>query len=484
MSDGAVTFLVSRLTVATLEFLIVGFLVAGLLKVFPNISPRWRRRIWFLALCKPFVTICTGFLNGIVPIAPAISGSLLGDLMFPGSGDTNVLVEGGKTIAFLQVIAYAWIVITSCLLLRVCFRAVKIRQVVDDHMTKGYLLKPTTLKRLDPTLVIPPSARIIITPEDDGPATMGVFQPAIVIPESLLPWIVHHRDPSPIERARFCQVLRHELAHVANRDDLLTLMTMIMLSFFWFHPVAHWAYRRVRMNNELCCDDDVVGSGVQPADYVDTLMSIVAGSFSRRGFSMHILGDSSPAGVLRKRLHHILGSGSNTGGKPIFAYVTVLIILATMPRFLGYGRLVEVLMKSGETRIMTRAEFAQVNPFTIDRVITPGVVDDSWYIDATVPSLDGATMLASGEAAIDAANGSFVTPEVPAVDDPAVTPLLPSTEDAVALANTKEDVGEDEVDAPVSTTPKRTKSRGPSWPSRVGTSDPSAPILPPPSDRR
>jgi bla regulator protein BlaR1 len=277
MSNQAVTFLVSRLAVATVEFLIVGFLVAGLLVLLPQIGPRWRRRIWFLALCKPFVTVLTGFWGGFVPLAPFVNGTLLGDILFPARAGSTSLTESSASSTVIHVVAYAWMLITLAMLIRVAVRALASRQVAEDHLAKGYLLKPTTIKRLDAKLSVPPQARIIITPEEAGPATLGVFRPAVIIPESLLPWVLRHRDPTPQERDRLCQVLRHELAHIAHRDDLVTLITLVMLSFFWFHPVAHWAYRRVRMNNELCCDEDVVRSGVRPADYVDTLMGIVRG---------------------------------------------------------------------------------------------------------------------------------------------------------------------------------------------------------------
>jgi len=483
MSDGAVTFLISRLAVASVEFLILGFLVAGLLALLPNIGPRWRRRIWFLTLCKPFVTMATGSFNGLLPLAPALRGSLLGDVLFPNLGGETVLNQGGMTVVWLQAVAYTWLGVSAYLLVRVWLRASASRQAADDHLAKGYLLKPTTLRRLDPDLMVPPDAKIIITPEDAGPATLGVFRPAILIPESLLPWVIRHRDPSAQERARFSQVLRHELAHVANRDDLVTLATMIMLSFFWFHPVAHWAYRRVRMNNELCCDEDVVQSGVKPTDYVDTLMSIVAGSFSRRGFAMHILGDSSPAGVLRRRLSYVLRERAMGESRPIWAYFACLLVLGAMPRFLGHGQLVEVLMRTGDRMFVTRAELHELGPELVERVLTPGVVDETWfrtttvYVDASLPDDRRTTgnLAAPGEM-FPQSPGSAAAPSV----------NLPT--DATLLADVTDTAADAPVDAEsdaAANAPKR-KSRGPSWGDGQPDSGtaPSKPILPPPSNRR
>ena len=118
MSDQAATYLVSRLAVATVEFLIVGFLVAGLLALLPHIAPRWRRRIWFLALCKPFFTVATASLKGIVPLAPLVNGTLLGDILFPLSDTVETLSGGGTTSVLLYVFADTWIAVTALLLAR------------------------------------------------------------------------------------------------------------------------------------------------------------------------------------------------------------------------------------------------------------------------------------------------------------------------------------------------------------------------------
>lgn len=481
MSDQAVTYLVSRLAVATVEFLIVGFLVAALLAVLPHIGPRWRRRIWFIALCKPFITLATASFKGLLPAAGLVNGTLLGDVLFPLGDGAESLAGGATTGLVFHCIAYVWLVVTLVMLARVWVRAVSCRQAADDHLTKGYMLKPTSLRRLDPDLVIPPNVRIIVTPEDAGPATLGLFHPAILIPESLLPWVVRHRDPSPQERARFCQVLRHELAHVANRDDLLTLATMVMLCFFWFHPVAHWAYRRVRMNNELCCDEDVVASGVAPREYVETLMSIVAGNFSRRGFAMHMLGDASPASVLRRRLQYVLRERRAGESRPVWAYLAVAVVALSMPRFLGQGKLVEVLMRDGQHRLLTRAELHELGPGEVERVLTPGVVDDAWYalpeIFAVAAPSSGPAGVGVGVLAADA--GLAAGPAEESVSG------VPTVEGGTVLADATDEVGgEGESAGAADSAPKR-KGRSVGWGESVplGGSGPK-PILPPPGERR
>jgi hypothetical protein len=256
-----------------------------------------------------------------------------------------------------------------------------------------------------------------------------------------------------------------------------------MVGVFWFHPMAHWAYRRVRLNNELCCDDDVVRSGVHPADYVDTLMSIVAGNFSRRGFVLHLLGDSTPGGVLRKRMHYVLRDRPQFERRPILAYVTVAIVLATMPRFLGHGSFVEVLMTSGEKRLMSRDELASLDPTAVDHVITPGIELNFGAPDVLaqpgmpVESLTGGEMLANAERPLELPQS-----DAESAADSALTELPDG--DRVARVTGESAIKKAEEEMPAQET-SRGNAHG-TWMPPIGVSgrsgEASGPILPPRSE--
>ncbi len=479
MSEATVHFLLSRLAIASVEFFLVGLLVALLLAVFRGVPPAWRRRIWFVALCKPFVTVLTGFTAGFIPVGPLVTGCFLGDAMFPIPGDNGPLGAGATSSGLVHLLIYVWLIVTAALLVRVWLRILASQQLIEESLEKGYMLKPTTIRRLDPDVTLPPTARVIVTPEDAGPATLGVFNPAIVIPESLLPWVIQHRDPTAQERARFRQVLRHELAHITNRDDLLTLATMVLLSFFWFHPIAHWAYRRVRMNNELCCDETVLASGIRPAEYVDTLMNIVAGEFRRRGFAMSILGDSTPAGVLRRRLHYLLSEYPKSRRRPILAYATLALLVISMPRFLSEGQLIEVQLTTGETRRIA-LEALPYYP-DVERVLTQNVEGLYDYAPLHVLLASGVPLeTLPGDATTPANTGAdasttvmLVEATVPA-DQPSVNPADPA--DGEMLANVTDEKAETEAEEEPA---KKRRPQG--YRGETATVGEHEPILPPPS---
>ena len=70
--------------------------------------------------------------------------------------------------------------------------------------------------------------------------------------------------------------MSHELAHVRRYDCLFQILTLVMRSLYWFNPLAWWALRQVRLEQEQACDDYVLNQGVNPADYATDLLSVTA----------------------------------------------------------------------------------------------------------------------------------------------------------------------------------------------------------------
>ncbi len=493
MQDSLVNYLIPKLAIASLEFLLVGFLVAALLAIRPGTSPLWRRRIWLLAMLKPFATVLTGFLPGFIHLPTFLTaGNFLGDLLSHPGVDEGLLVEGGSGAVFLKIVAYGWLVGTAAMLFVLWRRATVSNQLIEEAQSRGYQLKPASIKVLDPNLEISENARVIITPDECGPATLGAWRSVVVIPETLLPWVNEHRDPTQLERDRFLQVLRHELSHLSRRDDRATMFAAITVAFFWFHPVAHWAYSRVRINNELCCDMQVVESGVIPSDYVNTLMNVVSGQFARKGFSMSIMGDASSAGLLRRRLHFLLSDEvqSSTRNRSAWGYFVILLILCAMPRLIAPTlATVEVLNSSGQVVRVTMEEF-ESNPDL--KIIDPSYIQSAARAlavapDAITPSQSATESVGQG----GGLNGGGMAmgkvefngpqnPESAGADGPSGSGQAPPASGEL-LANVSEEDAEPENDAEVSPKEPKKKSRGRGW-AGGGLGEPArpdAPILPP-----
>lgn len=98
----------------------------------------------------------------------------------------------------------------------------------------------------------------------EGPGFTGPWPRAILVPEAWEGW-------TPTQRLH---VLRHERAHAAAGDDWARLLAQLAGALLWPDPLVHVVARRLRLSSELLADQRVLGEGVGPVDYVETLAAL------------------------------------------------------------------------------------------------------------------------------------------------------------------------------------------------------------------
>lgn len=103
------------------------------------------------------------------------------------------------------------------------------------------------------------------------PFTWGLLRPVIVLPEAAATW--------PGERRRL--VLQHERVHVRRRDWLAQTISQMACAVYWFHPLAWYAARQMRLERERACDDELLRSGVNAVDYAGHLLELTRGAAGR-----------------------------------------------------------------------------------------------------------------------------------------------------------------------------------------------------------
>ena len=77
-------------------------------------------------------------------------------------------------------------------------------------------------------------------------AAVGWRRPLVLLPHGWWSW-------SQSERRA---VLAHELTHIARGDYALGVIARFSLAVHFYHPLVHWIYRRLQLQQELAADAD------------------------------------------------------------------------------------------------------------------------------------------------------------------------------------------------------------------------------------
>lgn len=84
-----------------------------------------------------------------------------------------------------------------------------------------------------------------------GPAAVGVLFPRIFMPADF------EQRFDPAERAL---ISAHERAHLARHDLRINAFAAALLCLSWFNPLLWWAMRRLRLDQEMACDAQVLAA--------------------------------------------------------------------------------------------------------------------------------------------------------------------------------------------------------------------------------
>lgn len=107
----------------------------------------------------------------------------------------------------------------------------------------------------------------LVTAERSIPMTWGVLRPRVLLPRESQSWT----------SARLQMVLLHELTHIRRCDCMALWTGQLARAVHWFNPLAWWGLHRLHVELENSCDDEVLASGTDPADYAEELVEITSG---------------------------------------------------------------------------------------------------------------------------------------------------------------------------------------------------------------
>ncbi|MDB5438188.1 MAG: hypothetical protein JWM33_615 [Caulobacteraceae bacterium] len=87
--------------------------------------------------------------------------------------------------------------------------------------------------------------------EDAGPAVVGLLRSRIILPAGF---------PATYEPEEQALIVAHERVHLHDRHPLASAGALTLLALQWFNPLAHFALRLFRVDQELACDAAVIAA--------------------------------------------------------------------------------------------------------------------------------------------------------------------------------------------------------------------------------
>ena len=188
------------------------------------------------------------------------------------SGQPSPAVAGGFDFDLAGILLSIWIAGTvasvSILvvgILRMRWLAARARRVTRgrwsdlvDEISQAYHLR-----------------RNVVLLESDHPSllvTWGFQEPKVILPATAGAWSE--------ERTRV--VLTHELAHIRRGDWVVQIAADLLRAVYWFNPLLWIACRKLRLESEHACDDEVMNYGVAGSDYASHLVDLARALNHRR----------------------------------------------------------------------------------------------------------------------------------------------------------------------------------------------------------
>ncbi len=177
---------------------------------------------------------------------------------------------------------------------------------------------------------------LCVSKDVDRPSVIGFFSPRILVPEELF---------AELSAEELEQVVLHEAGHLRRRDDWMNLLQKVGLVLVPLNPVLMWIERRLCLERELACDEDVLRLTKAPKAYATCLTNLAEHRLGRRAAALS-LGAWEKRSELARRVHSILRGGEGMGRTQSRVVMGVVVMgllggaaeLARCPQLVAFSR--------------------------------------------------------------------------------------------------------------------------------------------------
>lgn len=178
---------------------------------------------------------------------------------------------------------------------------VRLALAIDRLLILHYSAVPLTVA---PSLTLRRNISLAESSLISSPVAVGLWSPKVLLPPNF------QLRFSPKDQEN---VLRHEVAHLERLDDWSNLIQQLCIALFPISPFLWILRRRLRLLEEIACDDRALAGVDHPKNYANLLTRLAAG---RETASLLVSGVSRRGKQLYRRVSRILDKNCNRSLKP------------------------------------------------------------------------------------------------------------------------------------------------------------------------
>ena len=265
----------------------------------------------------------------------------------------------------------AWAVMVAIAIFRIAVGVWKLRRLRSS-------CAPILLDELHPTLRelairFCAERHVVIgtSPDVSVPTAVGLFKPAILLPE----WALRELSAEELK-----VILLHEFAHLQRRDDWTNLAQKLLRTLFFFHPAVWWIEKQLCLERELACDDVVLAKTHNPRGYAECLVSLIEkrmqkqeahDGFGRRSMTLAqaVIGHARQISIRMAQILDGRRSADTRWLRPSFAAVTAfaglsLLVMPAAPKLVGFTAAGTEVSSSQSARQATPVQFSTASAKT------------------------------------------------------------------------------------------------------------------------
>jgi beta-lactamase regulating signal transducer with metallopeptidase domain len=180
------------------------------------------------------------------------------------------------------------------------------------------------------------NVQVCTSADVDQPSVIGFFSPRILLPSELY---------ARLTAAELEQIVLHEAGHLRRADDWMNLLQKLSLVVVPLNPVLIWIERRLCLERELACDDDVLSRTGSPKAYATCLTNLAEHRLNRPVAALS-LGAWERQSELARRVHSILQHGEKMGrtrARVVIGGLMLVLLssaagLSRCPQFISFSR--------------------------------------------------------------------------------------------------------------------------------------------------